>query len=74
MLWSCTILYDTTNLIDGVLASVFASSVVDRGLQSRSSQAKDFKVGICCFSAKHIEHTKEKEQRPSWKICIILQT
>jgi hypothetical protein len=33
--------------------SVLASSVVDRGFVSRSSQTKDYKIGICCFSAKH---------------------
>ena len=31
-----------------------ASSVVDRGLESMSSQTKDYKIGICCFfSPKH---------------------
>jgi len=32
---------------------VLASSVIDRELESRSGQTKDFKIGICCFSAKH---------------------
>ena len=32
---------------------VLASSAVDRGLEARSGQAKDYKIGICCFSAKH---------------------
>ena len=32
---------------------VLASSVTDRELESRSGQTKDFKIGICCFSAKH---------------------
>jgi hypothetical protein len=27
--------------------------VVDRGLKPLSGQAKDYKIGICCFSAKH---------------------
>ena len=35
------------------MVSVFASSSVDRGFESRSSQNKDYKIGICCFSAKH---------------------
>ena len=26
---------------------------VDRGFESRSGQTKDYKLGICCFSAKH---------------------
>ena len=41
------------NLIGGVLVIVLASSVVDRGFESRSCQSKDYKIGICCFSAKH---------------------
>jgi hypothetical protein len=35
------------------MVSVLASSVVDRGFEPRSSQTKDYKIGICCFSAKH---------------------
>ena len=35
------------------MVSVLASSVVDRGLESQSGQTKDYKIGICCFSAKH---------------------
>ena len=33
--------------------SVLASSVVDRGFEPRSGHTKDYKIGICCFSAKH---------------------
>jgi hypothetical protein len=32
---------------------VLASSAVDRGIESWSGQTKDYKIGICCFSAKH---------------------
>jgi hypothetical protein len=39
--------------ISGVFVSVFASSTVDRGFEPRSSQTKDYKIGICFFSAKH---------------------
>ena len=36
------------------MVSVLASSsVVDRGIDPRSCQTKDYKIGICCFSAKH---------------------
>jgi len=27
--------------------------VVDRGFEYQSGQTKDYKIGICCFSAKH---------------------
>jgi hypothetical protein len=33
---------------------VFTSSSVDRGFEPRSDQTKYYKIGICCFSAKHV--------------------
>ena len=39
--------------IGGVMVCVLASSAVDRGFESQSGQTKDYKIGICCFSAKH---------------------
>ena len=35
------------------MVSVLASSAVDRRFDLRSGQTKDYKIGICCFSAKH---------------------
>ena len=35
------------------MVSVLALSAVARGLESRSGQTKDFKIGICCVSAKY---------------------
>ena len=35
------------------MVSVLASSAVDRGFEHRSVKPKDYKIGICCFSAKH---------------------
>jgi hypothetical protein len=35
------------------MVHVLASSVVDRGLEPRSGQTKDYEIGISCFSAKH---------------------
>ena len=34
------------------MVSVLASSAVDCGFKSRLGQTKDYKIGICCFSAK----------------------
>jgi hypothetical protein len=34
------------------MVSIIASSAVDRGFEHRSGQTKDYKIGICCFSAK----------------------
>jgi len=35
------------------MVSVLASSAVDRGFEAWSGQTKDYKIGMCCFSAKH---------------------
>ena len=34
------------------MVSVLASNAVDRGFEPRSDQTKDYKISICCFSAK----------------------
>ena len=36
------------------MVSVFVLSAIDRGLERRSGLAKDYKIGICCCSAKHV--------------------
>jgi hypothetical protein len=40
------------NRIGGVIVVVLASSAVDRGFEPQSGQTKNYKIGICCFSAK----------------------
>ena len=37
----------------GVMDNVPASSAVVRGFEHRSGQTKEYKIGMCCFSAKH---------------------
>jgi hypothetical protein len=37
------------------MVSVLASSAVDRGLELRSGETQDYKIGICCFSDKYTE-------------------
>jgi hypothetical protein len=34
------------------MVSMLTSSVVDRGFKPRSGQTKDYKISICCFTAK----------------------
>ena len=41
------------NHINGVMVSVLASSAIDRVFEPRSGQTKHYKIGICCFYAKH---------------------
>jgi hypothetical protein len=38
-------------LIGGVMVSMLVSNVVDRGFEPQSIQPKDYKIGMCCFSA-----------------------
>jgi hypothetical protein len=44
---------DNNNRIGGVLISVLASRAVNREFEPRSAYTKDYKIGICCFFAKH---------------------
>jgi hypothetical protein len=37
-----------------VMVSVLALSVADRVFEPRSAQTKDYEIGSCCFSAKHV--------------------
>ena len=50
---------NTIHHIGSVMVSILTSSVVNVGFEPRSSQTKDYKIGVCCFFAKHAE----KEQR-----------
>jgi hypothetical protein len=44
------------------MVSMFPSSTVDRGFESRSGLTKDYKIGMCCFSAKHVSlRSKNKD-------------
>ena len=42
------------NLIGVVMVSVFALSEVDSGFEPQSGETKDYKIGIYCFSSKHV--------------------
>jgi hypothetical protein len=45
----------------GVMVIVLAWSVVDRVFEPRSCQTKDYKIGICCFSAKYVALRRKSE-------------
>ena len=36
---------------------------LDRGFESRSDQTKDYKIGICCFSAKQAASSRKSKNR-----------
>jgi hypothetical protein len=38
--------------IGGVMVKVLTSSAVECGFEPRSDQTKNYKFGICCFSAR----------------------
>ena len=37
------------------IGKVLATSALDREFEPRSEQTKDYKIGMCCFSAKHAD-------------------
>ena len=47
------LMFSVRHCIGGIMVRVLASNAVDRGFEPRSSQTKDYKIGICCFSAKY---------------------
>ena len=47
--------------IAGVMVSVLAFSVVDRGFDPQSGQTQDYNTGMCCFSAKHTSLSRKNK-------------
>jgi hypothetical protein len=41
--------------------SELAANAVDRAFEHRSGETKDFKIGMCCFSAKHAALRKKSK-------------
>jgi hypothetical protein len=48
------------------MVSMLASSAVDRGCVSQLGQTKDYKIGICCFSAKHAALRRKSKDWLAW--------
>ena len=48
------------------MVSVIASSAVDRGFEPRSGQTKDYKIGICYFSAKYAALRRMSKDWLAW--------
>ena len=42
---------------------MLTSSAVDRGFEPRSGQTQDYKIGICCFSAKYTALKRKSKDR-----------
>jgi ribosomal protein L31 len=45
--------------IGDVTVIVLASSAIEREFEIRSCPTKDYKIDICCFSAKHTSLTRK---------------
>jgi len=48
------------------MVNVLSSNAVDYVLDSRSGKTKDYNIGICCFSAKHVALTNKN------KYCLVV--
>ena len=48
------------------MVSMLASSAVDRGFELWSGQTKDYKIGICCFSTKHVALRSNSKDWLAW--------
>ena len=54
------------NPIGGVMVSVLVLSAVDRVFEPWSSQSKDYKIDICCFSTKHAALRRKSKEWLAW--------
>ena len=61
------------NRIGGVMVSMFDSSAVNHGFQLKLGQTKDYKIGICCFSAKHAALRRKSRLLFQWVSTIKIQ-
>ena len=52
--------------IGGVMVSVIASTVVDRRIEPRSGQTKNYEIGICYFSAKNTALRRKSKAWSAW--------
>ena len=55
-----------TNHIGGVMVSMLTSSAGDHGFEPQSGQTKDYKIGICCSSAKHTSLRSKSKDWLAW--------
>jgi hypothetical protein len=53
------------------MVSVLASSAIDRGFEPRLGQTKDYKIGICCFSAKHAALRRKNKENPTQRVDLV---
>jgi len=54
------------NCISDVIINLLALSAVDHGFESWLGQTKDYKIGICCFSANHAALRNKSKDWLAW--------
>jgi hypothetical protein len=54
------------NRIGSVMVSVLALSTIYCGFEPWSGQTKEYKIGICCFSAKHAALRSKSKDWLAW--------
>ena len=63
----CLVIFTLSyNRISGVIVNVLTLSVVYYGFETWSSQSKDYKIGICCFSSKHAALRRKSKDFLAW--------
>jgi hypothetical protein len=45
---------------------MLTSSAADRGFESQSGQTKDYRISICCFTAKHTTLRSKNKDWLAW--------
>ena len=53
--------------IGGVMINILTSNAVDCGFEPKSGHTKVYKIGICCFSAKHAALRRKSKD---WLACV----
>jgi hypothetical protein len=48
------------------MVSVLTSSAIDHEFEPRSGQTKDYKIGMCSFSAKHTALKRKSKDWMAW--------
>jgi hypothetical protein len=56
----------TLNRIGGVMVSMLDLSAGDRGFEPQWGQSKEYRIGICCFSAKNAALRSKNKNWLSW--------
>ena len=62
----CQTVLSAFHHISGVMVSVLASNAVDHGFKPIPVKTKDYKIGICCFSAEHAALRSKSKDELAW--------